>query len=310
MSKRKLPEGWEGDPPEHETETWNERDSRDARAAYFLATRPSQIFIHYVAKDLRDKVKADPSLPQLIKDIDAKTLSRMRKTSVLNVQNSWNERGIWNKSWNDGFFKSALKGLAIYPLATNSADEWKPAKGSRRKASRPLEMFLAQLKHELSLNSHDGSGVHEQKNISTIICNRIKRQWKAWGIWEDEWGDLPGLKWRHQYNLWGFLKETNWVRQIDLIPVPEGIGPSRESFNRTVCGPEDHIQCLLEQEETYQYAKKILEERQQRTGERELRKDWNDPDLSQRYHEWTYAGEPSYRAADDIKDWNFHPDVE
>ncbi|KAI0143826.1 hypothetical protein GGR57DRAFT_518136 [Xylariaceae sp. FL1272] len=310
MHRRRLPSGWQGDPPEHKTEAWKETESRAARAEYFLATRPSQIFIHYVAKDLRNKIKAVPGLPQSIEDIDAETLSSMRGKSVLEVAQTWRDRGIWNKSWDDVFLTPALKGFVVRPSPTSSTDEWKPVNNAQKRYSRPLDMFLSQLEHELFLDSHVIPDLQDQKNISTITCSKIRNEWKAWGIWDDGWGDLPGLKWRHQHDLWAFMRETNWVRQIDLIPVPEDIGPSRKELKKTVITPEDRVERLMGQEEMYQYAKKILEKRQQRTGERKLRKDWNDPDLSQRYHEWTYADEGSSKAADTTWDWTLDPDIE
>ncbi|KAI0143828.1 hypothetical protein GGR57DRAFT_507802 [Xylariaceae sp. FL1272] len=227
-------EGWEGDPPEHQTEVWDEIDSRPARLRYFLATRPSQLFIHFTAKALRRRLKKDPTAHKSIDGLKAKTLAKLRKESVL---------------------EPALNGIATWPsLKSESGDEWKHAKKPEPTGSRPLELFLSQVLLELDEAIKESKPSSEiPADISTIAYRKVKDEWVSWGVWKDDWETVPGLTWRHEGKLHSFMKDTNWNRQIFSIEVPQGIGPSEEEADSTIKLPRQQIRRLKWEEEMYQY---------------------------------------------------------
>ncbi|KAI0143825.1 hypothetical protein GGR57DRAFT_518134 [Xylariaceae sp. FL1272] len=266
------------DGPEFRIAIGEEVASRPARSWYFWGTRPSQVFIHYAAKHLRQKLA--------IEEVEARTLAKLRTASVLAVKQQWVQKGIWDKSWDKLLLKPALKGFAAPSDGEDEWDEWKHVNDAQSTESRPLDMFLSQIIHEVREAQSGGeTDSHElPSNMCTSIYDKVKKEWITWGIWTDEWEVLPGLKWRHEGSLRAFMMETNWYRQIRSIPVPPGMGRSPEEMGMCI-RPERFKKTA---DEVYRYQKRVFEQKRLQAGKQKLRTDWNDPDLSEIYHEWSY----------------------
>ncbi|KAI1259898.1 hypothetical protein F5Y18DRAFT_432870 [Xylariaceae sp. FL1019] len=274
---------------EYDIDYQAEARSKPARIRYFWATRPSQIFIHHAAKHLRERLSDQSEESQSVKELETSTLSKLRKVSVLAVKRQWVKDGIWDKAWDDMLLQPAFQGFAAPSEPKGTWDEWRHVKDARCTGSRPLDMFLSQLTHELRKaqieSESDSTGAPQ--DISSVIYNRIKNEWIAWGIWTNEWGVLPGLKWRHESSFGDFMKGSNWRTPIRSIPVPPGMRPSPALVAHTM----DRYQFKeyeLKMDAIWRYQKRVFEERQREAGESKMRTEWNDPDLSQRYHEWSY----------------------
>ncbi|KAK8043429.1 hypothetical protein PG993_005859 [Apiospora rasikravindrae] len=80
-----------------------------------------------------------------------------------------------------------------------------------REASRPFHRFIYQMGEErFRLQGRpfrDDSEVLDLFDINTQAYETVKARWIERGIWDRRWGKMPGMKWKHQQDLEGFLIE-------------------------------------------------------------------------------------------------------
>ena len=60
-------------------------------------------------------------------------------------------------------------------------------------------------------------------NLNTAAYDRVKARWKKWGVWNDNWGVLPGMSWQHERPLEDFLRE----QMLGEYPKPDSKDPSK-----------------------------------------------------------------------------------
>ncbi|KAI0548151.1 hypothetical protein F4679DRAFT_596884 [Xylaria curta] len=81
-----------------------------------------------------------------------------------------------------------------------------------REASRPFYQFVYQLSKEREKIQQqlrrNGETIADPDDISTAAYEAIKKVWVERGIWDEKWGIMPGMSWRHEQQS---LEE--WVEQ-------------------------------------------------------------------------------------------------
>ncbi|KAL7619585.1 hypothetical protein AAE478_010126 [Parahypoxylon ruwenzoriense] len=131
--------------------------------------------------------------------------------AVEEVKAQWVDQGIWKKSWNktdDGPCAGELwkheDPLSEAPTQ-NGPDsrfqpKWQAELIREREASRPIHQFFYQVtKQQERLSARDNGDLSVcASDISTQAYEMVRASWIARGIWEDDWGVLPGLTWRHE----------------------------------------------------------------------------------------------------------------
>jgi len=66
-------------------------------------------------------------------------------------------------------------------------------------------------------------GAPPPANLNTTAYDRVKARWKKWGVWNDNWGVLPGMSWPHERPLEDFLRE----QMLGEYPEPDAKHPSK-----------------------------------------------------------------------------------
>ncbi|KAJ6041578.1 uncharacterized protein N7446_010539 [Penicillium canescens] len=151
------------------------------------------------------------------------------------VKKNWIKQGIWNEQWknmpktrwmheesrdmssaSETDTSTALKLNLFSPL--EKAESWssQPYSGSiiqqrverrarqknKNEASRPFHQFIYQISEEreqLQSGSPDDTVlVSAPLDINTNAYNNVKRTWVKRGIWNEKWGILPGMLWKHE----------------------------------------------------------------------------------------------------------------
>ncbi|KAI0860807.1 hypothetical protein F4860DRAFT_524735 [Xylaria cubensis] len=103
-----------------------------------------------------------------------------------------------------------------------------------REASRPFYQFVYQLSKEREKiqqrSRRNGESITDPDDISTIAYEATKNIWIKRGIWDEKWGIMPGMSWRHeQQPLEEWLEQQ--MRGI-TYPGPR-TPPSPFTFNET-----------------------------------------------------------------------------
>lgn len=85
------------------------------------------------------------------------------------------------------------------------------AREREREASRPFHQFVYQVSIEreriqLELRANDAI-VPESADINSRAYERVKAAWVKRGIWNRNWGVLPGMSWKHEQPLEEMLRE-------------------------------------------------------------------------------------------------------
>ncbi|KAI0165194.1 hypothetical protein GGR52DRAFT_575286 [Hypoxylon sp. FL1284] len=138
------------------------------------------------------------------------------------VQAQWVEQGIWKESWTDlelgppytdswKHEETVSTNNSPSPSSAAPGARWRPrwraAETARqREASRPINMFLYQVisEHErLSAGRGRGRAQREDRpppddDINTRAYGAVRARWAARHVWDDGWGVLPGMMWRHE----------------------------------------------------------------------------------------------------------------
>lgn len=87
-------------------------------------------------------------------------------------------------------------------------------------ASRPFQQFIHQLSKErerlLLYESTSGPIItFDNADINNIAYENVKNDWKASWIWNEKWGTIPGMKWKHE--------EPFEMPKDDPTPEPENL---------------------------------------------------------------------------------------
>jgi hypothetical protein len=155
-----------------------------------------------------------------------------------NVKARWIEQGIWNEKWNDvalGLWKheeplepeseSEMDTKVDPPPRPSLFDmtrqqpqpkprlpksdferrqiaERRVVKEQQRESSRPYQQLIYQVSMERErivdeTSSGLGAGV-QAADINTKVYENVKKVWTDRGIWNQRWGILPGMKWKHE----------------------------------------------------------------------------------------------------------------
>ncbi|RCI08580.1 hypothetical protein L249_4751 [Ophiocordyceps polyrhachis-furcata BCC 54312] len=79
----------------------------------------------------------------------------------------------------------------------DSSDEWQ-----EREASRPLFQFVLQFCQERCRLAVDGTAA---SSIDVMAYDQTKQTWIENGLWDKNWGLVPGMAWKHERPLGEFL---------------------------------------------------------------------------------------------------------
>ncbi|KAI9163549.1 hypothetical protein HJFPF1_05166 [Paramyrothecium foliicola] len=157
-----------------------------------------------------------------------------------NVKKRWIDQGIWRDEWNDknpygvrapyGAWKHEEPLELESESETNSEAEAESVLTERgktrrpkgdeemkriaerrtvrtpaREASRPYYQFCHQVsktRERIQDESRvEGDPTDESVDINTKAYEHVKNTWIKRGIWNDKWGILPGMSWKHEHPL-------------------------------------------------------------------------------------------------------------
>ncbi|CAG8886338.1 unnamed protein product [Penicillium egyptiacum] len=210
----------------------------------------------------------------IIEGIENRTLdvpdgTIMRILARDTVRENWMKQGIWNKEWgktpqmrwmheaspeitpapeiDTGAFSHLRDGLfSSFGSALPTGKKIQEGGERRAKqktgdgASRPFQQFIYQISKERERvqNDSDSPGgtapVPTSTDINTKAYETVKAIWVKRGIWNEEWGILPGMAWKHEGPL--------WIPDNDCDSIPSPIKPREHvTFNM-----EDKIALLQE----------------------------------------------------------------
>ncbi|KAI5863894.1 hypothetical protein GGS23DRAFT_518902 [Durotheca rogersii] len=127
------------------------------------------------------------------------------------IRSQWVEQGIWKNSWDrdeqgptsDDSWKHEDPLPDLPPnngVGTRFQPGWRAELVREREASRPINQFFYQVKKEQErlVAPHDGSLESSPPDISSLAYDIVRGTWTAKHIWDEDWGVLPGLIWRHE----------------------------------------------------------------------------------------------------------------
>ncbi|KAI0144477.1 hypothetical protein GGR57DRAFT_507528 [Xylariaceae sp. FL1272] len=256
----------------------------DEFAPYYNATLPSQQFVHQAAHQLRQDLEVKKKVLQLER-ISERTLSKLRKDAVLKVKAQWEEQDIWKKSWDELIFAPGVEGIALLRDTDTSndisEDRWEHENNKNCVESRPINMFLYQVQQRLRQEEMHPS--EPKPDISTTAYEAVLNDWRSWNIWDDEWGVLPGLRWRHEGEFDAWALSVDPKPELYEIPTPPELQLPEDSQWRSM--NEFDVADMRERLEAIQeYKDKIMTER--RGGKPP--KDYTVKRLDKRYREWRY----------------------
>ncbi|GAP89476.1 putative major royal jelly protein [Rosellinia necatrix] len=82
--------------------------------------------------------------------------------------------------------------------------EWKLRQNVRH-ASRPFARFIHQMDERRGWieerSKADESPPLDRMEINTIAYQEVQARWKRRGIWDERWGIMPGMSWKHEFPL-------------------------------------------------------------------------------------------------------------
>jgi hypothetical protein len=160
--------------------------------------------------------------------------SNISEIAYDNVKKCWVDQGIWNSKWNQfasgrwkheeplelesgsgtdsetefsrPLFSLFLKEPKPRRLKSDKAkrqiEERRVIREREREASRPYHQFVYQISNEreriqYQLRSVEGGGM-SNADINTTAYQNVKNTWTKRGIWNERWGILPGMLWKHE----------------------------------------------------------------------------------------------------------------
>lgn len=217
-------------PLSEEQQRWE--DQRTQVSLDREASKPHRQFAHQLAEEEQRIWKRNLRLIPVGSSAKAMAEDIVRKR--------WDEQGIWNSKWHrfaygrwkheepiesaheansevepsPSFFAFAQKSLPN-PRQIKS-DEAKQqiaqqevAREHEREASRPYYQFVYQIstERERILEDSEHREDAETTDINTKAYNKVKNAWTEWGIWNQRWGVLPGMSWKHEQPFEDLVRE-------------------------------------------------------------------------------------------------------
>lgn len=163
------------------------------------------------------------------------------------VKSRWVKQGIWNDKWHENLNRQRWEHQEPLELDLEPGPEMgrfgvttsvfmaprqiqpksdedlrldaerRRKEGLEREASRPFHQFLYQLSKERE-RMQDDSRRPDGPNLDTLDINTkaydiVRGIWTRRGIWDTQWGILPGMSWKHERPL-----EQLWAEE--MVPEP------------------------------------------------------------------------------------------
>jgi hypothetical protein len=126
-----------------------------------------------------------------------------------NVRERWKEQNIWDEGWMVWPEGNWRHEEAFDPDVVSQPES--PGRISKmtgpeieqqelqRDASRPFAQFVYQVKwRSKQLQTASGGFDTSSLNVHSKAYEMVKETWIEWGIWDDNWGVLPGRSWSHE----------------------------------------------------------------------------------------------------------------
>ncbi|KAI1196798.1 hypothetical protein F5X97DRAFT_304369 [Nemania serpens] len=194
------------------------------------ASRPYKQFQAHVEEEGRRIWNTNPSTREM--EMTSAFSGLFSDEAAQIVKNRWVEQGIWNDSW--GRYASASwkheEPLKLEPEEETDSEvgssppglfstkpqprlrqpksddekrriaEQRSARTREREASRPYHQFAYQVSEErerIQQDAENGEGVYTA-DINTRAYESVKNTWTERGIWNERWGILPGMSWKHE----------------------------------------------------------------------------------------------------------------
>ncbi|KAJ5158881.1 uncharacterized protein N7500_008532 [Penicillium coprophilum] len=190
----------------------------------------------------------------IIEEIENRTREIPNGTNMNNlahetVKNKWMKQGIWNEEWDhiaqpwwvwmhedspkatQAPYLNPPYNLKGEKLLTTRLGNKKVPRGDE--PSRPFHQFIYQISEERERIEKDcvaSSGtvpVSPSEDVNTKAYETVKSTWLRRGIWNNQWGILPGMAWKHESPL--KIPDTD----CELTPSPT------ESNEKLIFKPED-----------------------------------------------------------------------
>lgn len=237
------------------------------------ASKPEEQFSHQVDEEAKRIFKADRDGTYLIPiGSDPYTVATQ------NVKKLWVDQGIWNDKWNQFAFgrwkheeplegesdsdidaagtsppflsfrqKPQLKSKSRRPKRENK--ERCIVREHERDASRPYQQFIFQISKERERLQRESPNKDADiaPDINTRAYENIKNTWTKRGIWNTQWGILPGMNWKHEEPFQEEIADEHAVHsyhEVEAAPTIHVFGSpsSVESNHHQVSGALDLYQ--------------------------------------------------------------------
>ncbi|KAK9859268.1 hypothetical protein MYU51_016443 [Penicillium brevicompactum] len=102
-----------------------------------------------------------------------------------------------------GFESAEQKSAGSYHgIGSQEATEKTDKQKHNRDSSRPFHQFIHQLSKErerlLREDPNEPTMTFDNADINSIAYEIVKNHWKTFGMWNEKWGTIPGMKWKHE----------------------------------------------------------------------------------------------------------------
>ncbi|OTB01970.1 hypothetical protein M426DRAFT_265263 [Hypoxylon sp. CI-4A] len=133
------------------------------------------------------------------------------------IKAQWIEQGIWRDGWDNGHVGPRALDTWKHeePLPWTRDEQAKPMGYEARfrpkfreevvrkhEASRPIHQFHYQMQLEVSRLTGPDIGAEglsqTPENLNTQAYDAVRLRWRERRIWDEEWGTLPGMAWKHE----------------------------------------------------------------------------------------------------------------
>ncbi|KAL5341295.1 hypothetical protein BJX70DRAFT_65454 [Aspergillus crustosus] len=135
-----------------------------------------------------------------IRDVEWYTLYQQPgKSPEMAVRGFWMEQGIWRDEWNE-------KGVPSGTWKHEDLHVGQKPTDPDCDSSRPYHQFLHQVGMASEFMQRTGKGVTAPVDINSCGYRWVREIWERRGLWNREWGVLPGMIWIHEEPLENWLK--------------------------------------------------------------------------------------------------------
>lgn len=120
------------------------------------------------------------------------------------VKKHWREQGIWCYKWDKETNVSLWRWKHEESETAAAGAKRPPCRPAHREkleqdreASRPFQQFLWQLVRQRDFLTSKLNGALAV-DVNTVAYEAVKERWDRMGIWDPEWGVMPGMSWMHE----------------------------------------------------------------------------------------------------------------